>query len=376
MRSLRTLEKAKNRCNGHMLNFLEHNRTQQFWFLQLVGWSTYSLIAFFVGPIWYGSSNLLWDALVVILQSLVGAVLTLPLRSLFRILWNSSLILRIGLSIVAVTFVAILWTFLRMELFSYMMPSLVRFDIVKDFGGWFYVSIIVMAAWSAFYYGIRYYQLMEVERDKAQQALLSAKDAQIRMLRYQLNPHFLFNTLNTACALMDIRRIEPAQRMLVRLSDFLRYSLDTPPDQLISLDKEVEMLMLYLDIEKARFGEQMRLDFQIDDAARTAKVPSLLLQPLYENSIKYAVSAQAEGGVIGLRAWLEDGHLYLRVSDDGPGPNASDGEFRSRKGIGLSNTRERLKTLFGDNCQFSVGEQDTAGFVVNMRIPHLTGEQG
>ncbi len=371
-----------------LLDFLKDNRNRQFWFLQLMGWSAYTVIALIAGPGWYGFRNPVNDTLSVVLQSLTGVLFTIPLRILFRSVWSSPFWIRITLSIILLWVVAVVWTLVRMSIYRELVGGGLGPDIRQDFGGWFYVSIIVVAGWAAFYHGIRYYQLMEGERTRAQRAerqareakvrelesAAVAKEAQLRMLRYQLNPHFLFNTLNAICALVRFERTAPAQEMLVKLSDFLRYSLDSDPDKLIPLKKEIEALMLYLDIEKVRFGDRLRLEFQIEDAAATAQVPSLMLQPLFENSIKYAVSAQIEGGTIGFRAWVEDKRLKLHVFDDGPGIDAGKDDPQSRKGIGLESTRKRLETLFGENFLLVTGKGDRAGFSVEIELPFVAGD--
>ena len=370
-------------CQKKLLTRLKQNSFQQYWFLQLAGWFAYTIVALIAGPVWYGFRDPFKDTLSVILQSLSGVLLTIPLRQIFRAAWPSAFWVRISLSVFAVSVIAVVWTLIRMSVYRELVGDGLGPDIRQDFGGWFYVSIIVMAGWAAFYYGIRYYQLMEVERTRAQRAMLMAREAkmrelessavareaQLRMLRYQLNPHFLFNTLNAIVALVRFKRVEPAQKMLVKLSDFLRYSLDSDPDQLIPLEKEIASLMLYLDIEKVRFGEKLHLDFQVDDAAAEVNVPSLLLQPLFENSIKYAISAQTEGGTIGFRAWVADGYLNLHVYDDGPGLDADRPDSPSRKGIGLESIRQRLETLFEDNFRLVTGRDAGKGFSVEIALP-------
>ena len=143
------------------------------------------------------------------------------------------------------------------------------------------------------------------------QAEADARASQLGMLRYQLNPHFLFNTLNTVNALIRTGENRTAQRMVARLGDFLRYSLDNDPALMIPLEQEVEALMRYLDIEKIRFGERLELAFDIEGEAARAMVPSLLLQPLVENSIKHAIAANEAGGKIGLGAKIVERELVL-----------------------------------------------------------------
>ena len=156
----------------------------------------------------------------------------------------------------------------------------------------------LLAAWSALYYGINYYLLLEEEIDQRARLESQAARAQLAMLRYQLNPHFLFNTLNCISTLVLLKQTERANAMLARLSSFLRYTLANEPTAQVTLAQEVETLKLYLEIEKMRFEDRLRPHFQIDAATIGARLPSLLLQPLVENAIKYAVTPSENGADI------------------------------------------------------------------------------
>jgi anti-sigma regulatory factor (Ser/Thr protein kinase) len=168
------------------------------------------------------------------------------------------------------------------------------------------------------------------------------------MLRYQLNPHFLFNTLNAISTLILDKDTQLANSMVMKLSRFLRYSLDNDPMQQVTVAEELESLQLYLDIEKVRFGDRLTLHFNVTPDAQDALMPSLLLQPLVENSIKYAVSQSISGGSIAVSAAVSDGCLQLSVADDGPGLDLRHGRLPKGGGVGLANTRERLSQVYGD----------------------------
>src|SRR5262249_2851941 len=146
-----------------------------------------------------------------------------------------------------------------------------------------------------------------------------AHDAELRMLHYQINPHFLFNTLNAISSLVLDGRSELAEKMLLRLSGFLRYSLDRQPTELAALTAELEAQRKYLEIEQIRFGDKLEVRFEIEPGLENAKLPSLILQPILENAIKYAITPNAEGGRIDVRARRDDGLLRICVEDDGPG---------------------------------------------------------
>jgi LytS/YehU family sensor histidine kinase len=185
-----------------------------------------------------------------------------------------------------------------------------------------------------------------------------AHDAQLRMLHYQINPHFLFNTLNAISTLVLDKRSEQAERMLMGLSGFLRYSLDRRPHELAPLSAELDAQRKYLEIEQTRFGDKLRVNFDIEPGLEAVKLPSLILQPILENAIKYAITPSADGGCIELSARREGGLLRVRIDDDGPGLEPD--TRRGRRGVGLANARERLTLVYGEH----------AGLSVENRVPH------
>ena len=249
-----------------------------------------------------------------------------------------------------------------------------------DFGGWYFTALLVFLCWSSLYYGIKYALMFQAQRDDATveareakvvslKASSSAKEAQLQMLRYQLNPHFLFNTLNAIYALIKIGDQDPARGMVMKLSKFLRYSLDSDPNQLVTLSQELDALNLYLEIEKIRFGSRLKFVSNITPEANNFLVPELILQPLVENSIKYAVADQENGGTITIDAEVKKSMLVLTVSDDGPGVELIDGNLPCPGGIGLSNTQSRLENLYGDKQSFRLEKVDPHGFRIVMCLP-------
>jgi two-component sensor histidine kinase len=230
----------------------------------------------------------------------------------------------------------------------------------------------VLLAWSVLYFMIKYYQLFQEVQKSALKSAAMAHEAQLKMLRYQLNPHFLFNTLNAISTLVLERETEAANRMVTRLSSFLRHSLDNDPMQKVTLEQELAALKLYLDIEKVRFEDRLTLELDIQDQAAEALIPSLLLQPLVENAIKYGIARSEEGGRLRIAARVFAGDLLLELSDDGPGVQLVDGQIPSANGVGLRNTRERLAELYGSRHSFRLSETEPHGLTVNIRVPFET----
>ena len=200
--------------------------------------------------------------------------------------------------------------------------------------------------------GIVYYRRYRERELRASQLEARLAQARLEALKMQLHPHFLFNTLNGISALMH-RDVEAADRMLVRLSDLLRMTLESGDAQETSLKQELEFLNAYLEIEKTRFGDRLTVDMQVDPETLDARVPTLILQPLVENAIRHGIAPQVEPGRIELRAQRRNGRLCLQVSDNGAGLPEGTGDAL-REGVGLSNTRARLAQLYGEDYRFEL----------------------
>ena len=359
---------------------LPGNSNLQFWLLQAFGWSAFCLVTYLSLTLWY--SPLEWVfASHTILQAMLGFFLSIPLRSVAKWAWKKNIVVRALSAVLSLFVVSLAWTALRIITFEW----LTGIDIVfRDYGGWFLLSLSAYTGWLVSYYCIKYYKLFIEEKNLALSAqnlaqqehvkrLLaegSSREAQLKMLRYQLNPHFLFNAINSINALIKTERNKEARMMLSKLSDFLRVSLDTDPKLLITLEREIEILDLYLQIEKVRFGDRLQLEFDIDPSCHKTLVPSLLLQPLYENAMKFAISKSVKGGKISFRTHLHDGQLHLTLADDGPGL-PTDGQLNNEtvRGVGLRNTRERLVSLYGDNYSFDLSSNTPHGLVISISIP-------
>lgn len=195
-----------------------------------------------------------------------------------------------------------------------------------------------------------------------------AYDAQLRMLHYQINPHFLFNTLNAISTLVLERRNEQAENMLMRLAGFLRYSLDRQPTELTELSAELEAQRKYLEIEQTRFEDKLKVRFHVEPGLERTRLPSLILQPILENAIKYAITPRVEGGSIDVSAVRDGALLRIVVEDDGPGLPQSD-EPRRRRGVGLANARERLELIYADRAGISATNREPRGCRVELWLP-------
>jgi signal transduction histidine kinase len=349
-----------------------HDKRNLFWTLQLGGWAGWAVTSYLGVAIWQSPPDNYLTYLLLV--SGVGLLITLAMRSLYHATWESSPAWR-ALAILAGSFAGgATWMAFRSVVFMNFLYQADAQDHIAKEGFWGYFegtsgAFMVMLVWSALYAGIKYYLLAQEEQQRRLKATAMAHQAQLKMLRYQLNPHFLFNTLNAISTLVLDQNTELANTMLTRLSRFLRYSLDNDPIKKVTVDTEVEALKLYLDIEKVRFEERLQLFFDIDPPARSALMPSLLLQPLVENAIKHAISTAIGGGSISVSAQVSGKQLVLAVADDGPGLEHGSNKPRKGGGVGLVNCRERLRELYGKEQSFRLGTTHPHGLTITIQIP-------
>lgn len=214
---------------------------------------------------------------------------------------------------------------------------------------------------------IDYYQRYRERELKAYQLEARLAQAQLQVLKMQLHPHFLFNTLHAISTLMH-RDVEAADRMIARLSDLLRISLETVGVQEVPLKQELEFLGKYLEIQQTRFRDRLGVDINVAPETLDARVPNLILQPLVENAIRHGIIPRVAPGRIEIHAWRDNGTLQLEVRDNGRGLDAESQETL-KEGLGLSNTRARLSQLYGAEHRFSLRNNPAGGLVVSLAIP-------
>lgn len=357
--------------------FYPQSKHLQFWLLQIMGWGGLCVVTFLSLTVWYGTPN--WSHVShTIVQAVIGALLTLPMRYIYQRIWRFKLFPQGVIIFLCVTLFSALWTALRMQAFLWLAAE---YDIWKDFGGWYFGSFMVMLSWSAFYYGLKYYQLFQDERaQRLEETLLrvsaesGARKAQMMMLRYQVNPHFLFNTLNSISALIKTQRSQQAREMVSQLSEFMRYTLDQDQIMTTSLAGELEMLHVYLEIERVRYGDRLKTEFQISPNTRGAIIPSMILQPLFENTIKYVISGTKSGATIRLITKTAEDMLHITVEDTGHPDTQDMDELVSslKKGIGLQNTENRLKAHYKDDAAMKLSVSELGGLKIDLIMPFQT----
>jgi len=374
-------------------SYIDSKQKPSFWLLHSLGWAAYVLIFVVDNLFFYRDFNKLGIDVFypLLLAGSFAALLTWPLRHVYRHCWSLRPRWLIAAIVLSSLVVALLWTPMKNLAVWYFYED---FDVLGFLRGhisdpgfkWYMLFMSVSYAffmilvWSSLYFGINYHYRLVNEKQLHLDAVRLSHVAQIKMLRYQINPHFLFNTLNAISTLVLKGDKEKANGMLTRLSTFLRFSLDNDPEKKIRLYEELKALMLYLEIEKTRFDERLSVKFHVEPRTESLLVPSLLLQPLVENSIKFAIAQMASGGVITISAYCQNNCLHLQVADNGPAldnshldahnhghqPNSG---LVNKGGVGVQNIIERLKVLYPNQHDFKVTKEKRQGYKVLIVIP-------
>ncbi len=347
--------------------FADKNRA--FWNLHSAGWAG-ALVLRAASGIAQGQP--ISFLVPILISAVTGYSITLVLSVIYRFLIDQRPIITWGVTVAAVAVATVGYAYIDVWVLQTIREGADETPFAQLWLAAIYINSVLLAAWSALYYAINYFVRAEEQADQMLRLEAQATSAQLTMLRYQLNPHFLFNTLNSISTLVLLKQTEQANAMLSRLSSFLRFTLINEAEAKVPLTQEIETLKLYLDIEKMRFEERLRTNFDIDPAASNALVPSLLLQPLVENAIKYAVTPKEEGADISISAQLVGQKLRVVVSDTGPGLQPGQQDFSLSTGVGMANTRERLSQAYGDEQRFEHYIKASGGFEVLLELPYQT----
>jgi signal transduction histidine kinase len=367
--------------SGRAFNWFFADKERIFWAFQIAGWLGFLLLHLFsVSTLVGGRTAQAFGYSVV--SSLVGFLTTsILMRPIFRFARRQGPASLLSIAIAATVAMAFAMSAVKGRAFGVFFgeewiqsrSEMLGTDnffliILPDMPA----NLFLLLSWAGFYFGINYYLTLRNETERRLVAARLADQAQLKMLRYQLNPHFLFNTLNAISTLVLERDVKPANDMLTRLSAFLRYSLDSDPLQKTTLAEELRALQLYLDIEKTRFQDRLEITYDIDPDTRDALVPSLILQPAIENAIKYAIAQMEQGGRIAISAKKEGDMLHLSVADNGPNAPAEPSMMieTASAGVGLVNMRDRLAHLYGARQSFRLSRLEPGGLCVNLRLPY------
>lgn len=350
--------------------------------------ATYSILGFWLFYVIIASTQSLivgWDNQFELVQrriavTVVGIALTFLLYGILRRVDDRPFAERIAVAFVAAIPCAIGIGLANYYFFNAYKPEVIYRDpemlremirhpyLAKNVAEIAVSRYFFLLAWAALYLAISYAsETREAERRVAAFAQ-TAKEAEIRALRYQVNPHFLFNTLNSLSSLVMTGRTGEAEAMIMNLSTFYRTSLSGDPMDDVPLAEEVRLQRLYLDIEAVRFPERLKTEIDVPEDLMQLCVPGLILQPLVENAIKYGVSKANRPVTISITARSERGKLVLTVADDGKGPGES---AEHGTGVGLANVRDRLQARFGSKAGLVTHTPKGGGFFVTLAMPEV-----
>jgi signal transduction histidine kinase len=345
--------------------FADKNRA--FWNLHSAGWAGAVILRAASG---IAQGQPVSFLVPILISAVTGYSITLLLSVIYRFLIDQRPFITWSLTFVSVSLATLGYAYLDVWVLQTIRDGVDETPFAQLWLAAIYINSVLLAAWSALYYAINYFVRAEEQADQMMRLEAQATSAQLTMLRYQLNPHFLFNTLNSISTLVLLKQTDQANAMLSRLSSFLRFTLINEAAAKVPLTQEIETLKLYLDIEKMRFEERLRTYFTIESSVENALVPSLLLQPLVENAIKYAVTPKEEGADISVTAQLVGQRVRIIVSDTGPGLQPGQQDQSLSTGVGMANTRERLSQAYGEDQRFEYYVKADGGFEVLLELPY------
>lgn len=239
---------------------------------------------------------------------------------------------------------------------------------IKQVGVFSFVQgVFIYGVLAGIFYSIIYQKKIREKEVMSAELQAETRQAELRALKSQVNPHFLFNTLNTIFALMDTD-VQKAKQTVTELSDMLRYSMAGFYHESVTLREEVDMTKRYLNIEKQRFADRLSVHYDIDEQLMNQTVPPMLLQPLIENAVKHGITPFKKGGMIYLSIRRQNGLLQITVKDTGKGTVNNDAQIK-KNGIGLKNLRKRLELLYDDQFSLQVEPRINSGFIATVKLP-------
>jgi two-component system LytT family sensor kinase len=350
----------------------------RFWPFQLAGWLAFGIA---MGASRFTRNPWVYMATAKGALALLGLLVTLGLRVVYRRVLARDLPLpRLLVVLVVISYLAALpWTAAYNVFDAYLIEKITgRPPQYFSYTGGALYHAFVLVAWSVLYLGVRQYTELQQGRERLLQAQSLANSARLAALRYQLNPHFLFNTLNAISTLVVERRTADAARMISRLGDLLRLTLDEQGADEVPLSSELGLLRRYLDIEQIRFGDRLAVSVDVPRRLEDALVPPLILQPLVENAVRHGIATRERGGMVAIVAEQVDGRLRITVDDDGPGlPLDVATSSDASNGVGLANTAARLRAHYGDNQRLVVGQSSAGGARILLEFPlNLPASEG
>ncbi|NVK24332.1 MAG: histidine kinase [Gammaproteobacteria bacterium] len=353
------------------------NQSHQLWTVQIGGWFGYAVFVFLaiIHPrIDVPGFNINGQLINLAIETFAGFLLSFFQWQLIQSIVHLPIKLTLFWSFFSASVLGLIYNIIKLSSYKVIVYDQ-RWNEAWDmleFGGWLLFSLATMFVWTGIFFIMLYNTKLQKEHEMLLRAETKAKDAQLKMLRYQINPHFMFNTMNAISTLIYKSENDKANEMLDQLCEFFRHSLDQDIKSQTSLSKELELLDLYVGIEKVRFGDRLKFQRNIDPLAYSGMVPTMLLQPLVENSIKYAVEPNKGETRVSLIVRLKSGRVNISLVDEG---NLLQTNEKQGMGIGLKNTNERLNTMFSGDYSIDFKVTQNVGSKLAISFPFVVSER-
>lgn len=352
------------------------NQHYQFWSLQIFGWCGYAFMLFvaIIFPQLQTPDFHLNNQLINLFNETVAGFtlsyvqwLIIQRMVTFRFKWT------LALSFLSATVLGGIWNLVKLASYKSIVfqQSWYQHWNLLEFGGWLLFSVATMFVWNAIFFIMLYNKKLQQEHELLLRARTAEKEAQLQMMRYQLNPHFMFNSMNAISTLIYRHDNDKANEMLDKLCSFLRYSLEHHSEKFSCLSREIELSELYLSIEKVRFAERLAVEINMPLELLNAKVPSLVLQPVIENAIKHGIETCPSQGKICISGERINNTLVIKVTNSG---GRQTNQQKIGFGIGLSNIRERINTLFDGEGSVTLRTNDDNSTLVALNMPFIVND--
>ena len=324
------------------------------------------MLMLFLGETWQASLE--QQVIFSPFTTITAFITSSALRIIFNRYWTLPALKRITLYVFSVLVLTNLWTAIC---YAFSTIILGWDSLAGPYGliGWAHYNLFIMTSWCGAYFAVKYFKLHKESTERALTAETLVQEAKLEALRYQLNPHFLFNALNAISTLVLAKENELAVKTVNELSYFLRYSLDNNDQKKNTLNEEIKLLERYIHIEDIRFSERMQVTFEIDESSENCLIPTLLLQPLVENVIKHVVSHQMEMTNIFIKSSLKEDRVIVMVQDNGHTNDAQAKNIVKNPGVGTKNIIDRLKLFYPDDHSIGFSSAEPRGLRVTINIP-------
>jgi hypothetical protein len=340
------------------------NRNKIYWLSQISGWSLFVIVNIIVAA---SFEKLTMPRLELwLLIGFVGIILTHLLRKIIR--KKNWLNLGLKKGIFAIIFSSIvsgiIYYGIVFGLSQLLHAREEEFKIGQLIAGFTNLSAIIFF-WSLVYFAVHFFENYKKKEIESLIWEAAVKDYELKTLKSQLNPHFMFNAMNSIRALIE-EDPESAKTAITKLSNLLRYSLKMERMELVPLEDEIENVKDYLDLERIRFEERLKYQVNIDSKSRKIEIPPMMIQTLVENGIKHGISKKTEGGEISVLSRVDNSHLYVQIKNSG---RFYEEDLKKSKGFGVSNTKHRLSLIYGEKAKFEIKNENSEKVIAEIEIP-------